>query len=413
MKYNYGLLGEKLSHSYSKTIHTSFGLYSYELIEVSKDKVDDFLKEKNFKGLNVTIPYKQTVIPYCDELSDAAKKIGSVNTIVKREDGSLYGDNTDYFGFLYMAKRAGISFENKKVIILGSGGTSKTASAAVSDNGGKPIIISRSGENNYNNLYLHRDADVIINTTPVGMYPNNFSSAIELKDFPSCEGVIDVIYNPNKTRLILEAEKRGIKNTGGLIMLSAQAKKAAEIFTGKALSDELIEKVYKELKKSNLNITLVGMPGCGKSSLGKAVSKELSRKFIDIDAEIEEAAEKSIPEIFESWGEEGFRSIEAEILSKYTSQGGLVISTGGGAVLKEENRKNIRQNSFCVFVDRDLEKLSTKGRPLSKSLEALKEMQKERAPLYNECANIKIDNNGEFLDTAEKIVEAFYENSGD
>ena len=284
MKYNYGLLGEKLSHSYSKTIHTSFGLYSYELIEVSKDKVDDFLKEKNFKGLNVTIPYKQTVIPYCDELSDAAKKIGSVNTIVKREDGSLYGDNTDYFGFLYMAKRAGISFENKKVIILGSGGTSKTASAAVSDNGGKPIIISRSGENNYNNLYLHRDADVIINTTPVGMYPNNFSSAIELKDFPSCEGVIDVIYNPNKTRLILEAEKRGIKNTGGLIMLSAQAKKAAEIFTGKALSDELIEKVYKELKKSNLNITLVGMPGCGKSSLGKAVSKELSRKFIDIDA---------------------------------------------------------------------------------------------------------------------------------
>jgi len=411
MKYNYGLLGEKLGHSYSKLIHSSFGLYSYELIEVEKENIDKFMSEKEFKGLNVTIPYKQTVIPYCDELSDAAKKIGSVNTIVKREDGTLFADNTDYYGFLYMAKRAGISFENKKVLILGSGGTSKTAKTAVLDNGGMPIIISRNGENNYNNLYLHKDADVIINTTPLGMYPNNASCAISLDDFPCCSGVIDVVYNPNKTRLILEAEKRGLKCTGGLVMLSAQAKKAAEVFTGKELSDELIENVYKELKQINLNVTLIGMPGCGKSSIGRAVAEKLSREFIDLDAKIEEEAGKTIPEIFEEVGERGFREIEEKVLAKYTSLGGKVISTGGGAVLREENRKNICQNSFVVLIDRKLENLSTGGRPLSKSLDALKIMKKERTPLYNECADITIDNNGKITDAIEKTLEAFYENS--
>lgn len=412
MKHEYGLLGEKLSHSYSKLIHTEFGLYKYDLIEVSKEKIDKFMQGKSFKGLNVTIPYKKVAIEYCDELSAAARKIGSVNTVVKRVDGTLFGDNTDYYGFLYMAKRADISFRNKKVLILGSGGTSRTVKEAIQDNGGKPIIISRLGENNYQNLHLHKDAKVIVNTTPLGMYPNNDTCAVELSNFPNCEGVIDVVYNPNKTRLLLQAEKLKIKNIGGLIMLSAQAKKAAEIFTGEKLSDELIEKVYKKLKLQNLNITLIGMPGSGKTSIGKALSKKLGRSFIDLDEKIVEATSKTIPEIFEESGESEFREIEAKILAQYTALGGQIISTGGGAVLREENRKNIRQNSIVIYIQRETESLSKGGRPLSKGTEALIKMEKERMDFYNECADVKVENNGMLSDAIKKSLEAFYENIG-
>ena len=278
-----GLLGGKLGHSYSPQIHSQLGDYSYELFEKKPEELEDFLKNGDFRGLNVTIPYKKDVIPYLDELSPRAKRIGAVNTIVRREDGSLIGHNTDYFGFEMMVRASGLSIAGKKVLVLGSGGASMPVVAALTEQGANVIVISRSGENNYNNLHLHRDASVIVNTTPVGMYPNVGNSPLDLEQFPNLEGVLDIIFNPARTQLLLDAEEKGLVAMNGLLMLVAQAKESAEWFTGKAIPDDVISAIHASLRRQMENIVLIGMPGSGKSTVGMILAEKLGKKFVDAD----------------------------------------------------------------------------------------------------------------------------------
>lgn len=398
----YGLIGEKLRHSYSKIIHEKLGFYAYELFPLQKTELEPFLKSNKWQGLNVTIPYKQAVIPFCDSLSAAAKKIGSVNTLVRRADGSIHGDNTDFFGFLAMARKAKISFAGKKVLIFGSGGTSLTVQYAVGENGGSPIVISRSGENTYKNLSRHSDADILVNTTPLGMYPDTEKSPVDLVRFPSCTAVLDVIYNPFYTRLLLQADALGIPNIGGLHMLVAQAKKACEIFTGKTIADNKIDDIRDDIQKSLMNIVLIGMPGSGKSTIGKALARALNLRFVDTDSEIEKEICMPIPAFFKTKGETAFRKLEAaqaQLLGRESQQ---VIATGGGMIKDVENYARLKQNGILIFLDRDLNLLATKGRPLSKDNEALKNLYEERIDLYQSFADYTVDSNG----TIENAVKA-------
>ncbi|MDI9492519.1 MAG: shikimate kinase, partial [Bacillota bacterium] len=300
----YGLIGEKLEHSYSKLIHEKLGHYSYELIPLAPEELETFLQEGDWNGLNVTIPYKQTVLPYCDELSEQAAQIGSVNTLVRRADGSIFADNTDHDGFRALAGETGIDFRGGKVLVLGSGGTSLTACTVIKEQGGRPVVISRSGDDHYENLHRHRDADLIVNTTPVGMYPNTEAQPVDLENFPRCRGVLDVIYNPFSTRLILQAKALGIPCSGGLTMLAAQAKRAAELFTGLSLPDGLIRGIRDDLINDLSNLVIIGMPGCGKTTVGKQLAAELGMDFADTDEEVEAASGLSIPDIFEQMGED-------------------------------------------------------------------------------------------------------------
>ena len=311
-----GLLGKTLSHSYSPQIHKHLGEYSYQLFEKQPEELADFLHNCAFSGINVTMPYKKDVIPYCDELTECAKSLGAVNTIVRRRDGTLIGHNTDYFGFQYMVEKAGLNVAGKKVLVLGSGGASVTAVAVLKNFGAKTIVISRSGENNYNNLHLHTDAAVIVNATPVGMYPHTGVSPVDLDLFTGLEGVLDIVYNPAKTKLLLDAEARGIPYENGLSMLVAQAKDAAEWFTGKVINNSVIEVVHGILRKQTENIVLIGMPGCGKTTVGKCIAQATDKQFIDVDAEISRMAGISIPEIFANEGEDGFRRRETSMLAQ-------------------------------------------------------------------------------------------------
>jgi len=409
----YGLIGEKLTHSYSKLIHSRLGSYEYELCEIAPDRLDSFLTERKFKGLNVTIPYKKTVIPYCTELSGAAARIGSVNTLIVRSDGSLYGHNTDYDGFIYAVKSAGISFSGKKILILGSGGTSLTVKAAAEDLGAAEIItVSRGGDVNYQNIYLHTDAGVIVNTTPVGMYPKTGLSPVDLGRFPALSGVVDVIYNPLYTALLLQARKLGIPHTCGLPMLVAQAKSAAELFLSRKIADSETQRICREIMGEITNIVLIGMPGSGKTSLGRRLAAILNKKFTDTDDIIAERAGMSIPDIFEKFGEAHFRELEAGVVRDVGKEKGLVIATGGGAALKEQNRDALRQNGRVYYVTRELRALGTQGRPLSTSIEALRELEIARSPLYNALCDVKVANDGELEAAAGTIAEDFYENFG-
>lgn len=408
----FGLVGEKLSHSYSALIHAELGDYEYKLLPVARDQFEDFIKERGFEGLNVTIPYKKMVMPFCHELSDAARAIGSVNTVKVRPDGSLFGDNTDYYGFLYLADKTGIDFNGKKVLVLGSGGTSLTVCKAVSDRGGNPIIISRSGENNYSNISRHYDAGVIVNTTPVGMYPETHKAPVDLTGFSLLEGVLDVIYNPMRTRLVQQAGRLGIKASCGLPMLVAQAKRSAEIFMDKELDDQLINKITAKLRCMVQNIVLIGMPGSGKSTIGRETAKKLGMPFVDLDSAIAEKSGKSIPEIFADEGEAGFRKLEAEVTAEISKTGGRVIAAGGGTPLDSENRKNLRQNSLVVLISRDISQLPTEGRPLSQDADLEKMLQK-RQPYYLDCADVTIENNGSPEKCAAEILEVYHENTCD
>jgi shikimate dehydrogenase len=401
----YGLIGEKLEHSYSKIIHEKLGHYSYELIPLQRDELEPFLKEGNWQGLNVTIPYKQSVIPFCEKLSDRAKQIGSVNTLVRRPDGSIYGDNTDYDGFCAMADQAGLDFRDRKVLILGSGGTSLTARAAVRDRGGRPAVISRSGSSHYGNLHLHRDAELIVNTTPVGMYPDTEEQPLDLVDFPRCRGVLDVIYNPFSTRLILQAKALGIPCSGGLTMLVAQAKRAAELFTGRSLPDGLIGGIREDLMNDLTNLVLIGMPGCGKTTVGKQLAAELGMDFADTDEEVEAAAGLSIPDLFEQEGEAVFRELEAEQLQKLGKENKLVIATGGGVVKDPLNYARLKQNGLILLLERDPRRLSIKGRPLSKNREEVMELYRERIGLYEAFADIRIMSNCSIAEVVKNIRE--------
>ena len=398
-----GLLGRKLGHSYSPQIHSQLGTYSYDLFEKEPEQLAAFLKGGDFTGINVTIPYKKDVIPYLDALSPAAQKIGSVNTIVRRADGSLFGHNSDYFGFVSLVKHSGIPVEGRKVLVLGSGGTSNMVVTALRDLSAVPIVISRSGENNYDNLERHADASVIVNTTPVGMYPNTGISPIDLRLFPKLEGVLDVVYNPAKTKLLLDAEALGIPNANGLWMLVAQAKEASEYFTGKKLSDEVIGKIHRTLSHQMKNLILIGMPGCGKSTIGAALAQRLGREFVDADGEVVKSAGKPIPEIFAQDGEEAFRQWETATLNSLGKQSGLVIATGGGCVTQNRNFAALHQNGYIIWLERDLTLLPTDGRPLSQS-NRLEEMYKLRKPMYEAFADIWVENAGNPEQTVKEIL---------
>lgn len=403
-----GLLGRKLGHSYSPQIHNLLGDYSYVLFEKEPEELENFLKNGDFSGLNVTIPYKKEVIPYLSELSPTAQKMGSVNTVLRRSDGTLYGHNTDYFGFTSLVRHAGLSVAGKKVLVLGSGGASNTAVAALKDLGANPVVISRSGENNYGNLHLHRDAAAIVNATPVGMYPNTGVSPIDLALFPHLEGVLDVIYNPARTQLLLDAEKLGIPRENGLWMLVAQAKEAAEVFTGGKISDEVIEKIYRELSHQMKNIVLIGMPGCGKSTIGTLLAERLGRTLADADEKIISLAGKSIPDIFAQDGEPTFRDWETKALTELGKQSGLVIATGGGCVTQKRNYPLLHQNGYLVWLERDWSKLPTDGRPLSQAND-LGKMYAARKPLYEAFADIRVENTGTPEETVRKILDALEE----
>ncbi len=399
----YGLLGEHLQHSFSPQIHNDLGNKNYTLFPLAPEKLGEFISAHNFKGINVTIPYKKAVIPYLDVLSPEVKKIGSVNTIIVR-DGKLYGYNTDYFGFQYMIEKSEISVENKKCLILGNGGASLTVQAVLRDQGAKEVVVvSRKTENNYDNIYKHFDSEIIVNTTPVGMYPNNLQTLVNLDNFKNLSGVLDVVYNPLKTKIILDARERNIPYATGLSMLVAQAKKAHEIFFDTELDNEVCEKIEKDLIMQMCNIVLVGMAGCGKSAVGRALAEKLNKKLVDTDELVEQGENKSIPEIFAQKGEEYFRQCEAEAVKSAGKEKSQIIATGGGAVTKPENYKPLKQNGFLVFINRHADLLPTNGRPLSQ-LHGVKALYEKRMPLYRQFADIEIDGNGTIDEVAERIV---------
>lgn len=387
-----GLLGRKLGHSYSPQIHRFLGDYSYTLFEKEPEEIEDFLKHGDFDGINVTVPYKKDVIPYLDQLSPIARKLGAVNTVVRR-DGKLIGHNTDYFGFRTMVDSSGISVAGKKILVLGSGGASNTAVAVLKELGAQVVVISRSGPYHYGNLELHADAAVIVNTTPVGMYPNTGNAPVDLDCFPKLEGVLDVIYNPARTELLLQAEKRNLVTRNGLLMLVAQAKEAAEWFTGREISNALITNIHTTLSSQMQNILLIGMPGCGKSTIGAKLAEMTGKRFVDADDVVVQLAGKPIPEIFAQDGEEVFRNWETQALATLGKQSGLVIATGGGCVTRERNYPLLHQNGTMIWLKRDLDTLPTDGRPLSQA-NKLSDLYAIRKPLYEVFADHTIDNNG-------------------
>ncbi len=389
----YGLLGEVLGHSFSPQIHRALADYEYILLPTPRDRVEDLFRRREFQGLNVTIPYKQTVMPLCDEIDPLAAAIGAVNTVVNR-DGRLTGYNTDIDGLIYLARRTGVDMAGKKVVILGSGGTSRTARTAARELGAaEVVVISRKGPDNYDNLSRHADARVLINTTPVGMYPNCGKAAVSLDAFPHLEGVLDVVYNPLRTALIMDAERRGLPCSCGLPMLVAQAKRAAELFTGEAIPDERTEEILASLTAQLRNVVLIGMPGCGKTTAGKYLAKRLGKEFLDLDKLIAERAGKPIPAIFAEGGEDAFRALESQIVREAGGRTGCVISTGGGVVTREENYAPLHQNGVIIHVTRSLGSLPTKGRPISQSTD-LGELWRRREPLYRRFADATVDNDG-------------------
>ncbi len=406
----YGCIGRKLTHSFSREIHAELFDYEYELRELEPEEIGAFLTAREFQAINVTIPYKQTVMPYLDEISDTARRIGAVNTIVCRE-GKLHGYNTDYTGMRAMLARAGISLRGKKVLIAGSGGTSKTAAAVAADLGAAEIFrLSRDGKDGcitYETARReHADAEALINTTPLGMYPSLGGKAVDLDDFPRLAGVADAVYNPLCPALVVEALSRGIRACGGLYMLVAQAAAAAEKFTGETVEEKTVDKVYRKLFRRKQNIVLVGMPGSGKSTVGRLIARKLDRPFIDTDEMIAERY-GDIPALFEKEGESAFRDKESGVIREIAAAQGAVIATGGGAVLRPENIENLRQNGVIYYIDRPLSDiLPTEDRPLSRDRAALEKRYAERRPLYLAAGRrIAAGDGAAFV--ADKIVKEF------
>lgn len=409
----YGLLGERLGHSFSRDIHNSLGNYSYDLIEVSREELERFIKEKDFGGVNVTIPYKGTVIPYLDKIDERAKAIGAVNTIVNR-GGELIGYNTDFFGMVKLINHAKIDLKDKVVAILGTGGTSRTALAVAEHLGGREIFkVSRSAKEDaisYEELYRMADrVDVIINTTPSGMFPDINSSAVDISSFTRLSGVIDAVYNPLRTKLIIDAQKRGIRAEGGLYMLVAQAVRASELFIGENYDEKTIDKIYRRILRDKENIVLIGMPASGKSTIGRILEKKLSRKAFDSDKIIERNEKRSIPEIFRHSGEAVFRDIEAEVIATLSLETGAVISTGGGSILRSESVDNLKKNGRLYFIDRPLSQLiPTSSRPLASTAEDIEKRFNERYGIYSSAADVRIDADGSAPMAADKIIKDLY-----
>ncbi len=402
----YGLIGEKLGHSYSCQVHRALGNPDYVLKEIAPDALGDFLRARDFAGLNVTIPYKQAVIPYVDALTDTAREVGAVNTLYFDASGALWGDNTDVYGFCTMLE--GIDVRGKKALVLGSGGTSHTACYALRALGaGDCIVVSRRGAVNYENVYsLHADAEVIVNATPVGMFPNNGARPIDIRRFPRLCAVADVIYNPARTALLQDADALGIPRAGGLSMLVAQAARSVERFSGRALGEEAWRGALRQVAASLRGVALGGMPGCGKSTIAQAVAQELGRACVDLDAEIEREAGKSIPEIFAQDGEEVFRAAETRAARQFSREN-AVLATGGGCVLRAENAQALRANSLVVWLKRAIDQLPREGRPLS--VGNLYEMEQKRAPYYLAASDVQIENQGSVEEVAAAVVAALRE----
>ena len=406
----YGLIGEKLGHSFSKEIHEKLGRYSYEIREIAKEDLDAFLREKDFEGINVTIPYKQTVIPYLDSISERAAAIGAVNTIVNRE-GKLHGDNTDFGGMEALIRRMGLDLKEKKVLIAGTGGTSRTAQAVANSLGAATILkLSRSektGSIRYEEAYRnHSDARILINTTPAGMFPATDGVAVELEKLPELEGVVDVVYNPLTTKLVRTARAQGIPAENGLYMLVAQAVLAAEIFTNEHFGPDCMESIYREILFEKKNIVLTGMPASGKSTLGKILSRKLQRELVDTDERIVKQAGMPITDIFRLKGESAFRSMETDVIREVSKTGGKIISTGGGAILKQENVDTLKMNGTVVFLDRRLEELlPSDNRPLADNAEKITKLYEKRYPLYRTAADVCLKIEGSPEETAEELLE--------
>lgn len=408
----YGLIGEKLGHSFSKIIHEKLADYTYDLIPLSLEELDVFMREKAFSAINVTIPYKETVIPYLEEIDPKAAKMGAVNTVVQR-NGKLFGYNTDYFGFRYMLEHNHIQIAGKKVLVLGRGGASKAVIAVLEDMGAAEIhtIYYKIAENtiSYETCYaLHTDAQVIVNTTPVGMYPNSGKTPIDLAPFTKLEAVADVVYNPLRTRLVLDALEKGCQAIGGLEMLVGQAKYAVEIFLDQSLPDNAIELVHNELMAERRNLVLIGMSGCGKTTLGKLAAEKLGKTFVDTDAEIIKRIGMSIADYFAAYGEDSFRQVESEVIQEISTQNNLVISTGGGVIKNPENIRWLKGNGTVIWIQRDPELLeSGNGRPLVPDQDAVRRLYKERLPLYTAAAETIIENNENEEKALQKILTAF------
>lgn len=394
----YGLLGEKLSHSRSPQIHALLADYEYRLFPMPREELDSFFAAGEFAGLNVTIPYKETVLPYCSKLSDTAKRMGCVNTITKTSDGLLIGDNSDYYGFCYTLSHYFPNLSGKKALVLGSGGASKTVRIALADAGCREvIIISRTGENNYSNLSLHADAEFIVNTTPVGMYPNNGKAPLSLKQFPKLIGVVDLIYNPIRTAFLLEARERNIPYANGLMMLVAQAALSSSLFTGLPVDEKKIDEVTASIHAAETNLILIGMPGCGKSTLGKLLAEQFHREFLDTDELITTKTGRTPAQIITEDGEAAFRTIESAVIAETGALTGKVISTGGGVITREENYAPLAQNGALFFINRSPSLLPTEGRPLSRDTAAVQLLYEQRLPLYRRFCDFEIP----ALDTVE------------
>lgn len=416
----YGLIGEHLGHSFSKQIQTRIAEienvkdYDYQLVELDKEEFKEFMEKKDFKGINVTIPYKKDVIPYLDEMDESAKAIGAVNTIIN-VDGKLKGFNTDFGGFLYMVKAHNVHMEGKKVLIIGNGGACAAVKAVCKHENAKDIVIvSRSanrGAIGYDEMYTsHLDADIVVNTSPVGMFPNIVNAPIDVSWFHKLECVLDVVYNPILTRLCFEAQEADIKRVIGLEMLIAQAKYTFEIFENMSFDDSIIDEIKKEMLKDRCNIVLIGMPSAGKTTIGKMLEEKLGKEFFDLDDMIIAKAGKSIPEIFQESGEAGFRAIETEVAIEASKMNNKIIATGGGVVKHKVNMDFLRLNGITIFIDRDIDKLisSDPNRPLSSSKQALQQMYKERYPLYQKYAAYIAVNNANIEETVDDIVNAYH-----
>lgn len=402
-----GLLGEKLGHSYSPELHALLGDYAYELFEVAPGALGDFIRTGDFHGLNVTIPYKTALVDVCDELTEAAAAIGSVNTILRREDGTLLGDNTDAAGFEAMVKHSGIQVPGRKCLVFGSGGASRSVRYVLEKLGaGQVVVISRTGEDNYDNLDRHADAQILVNTTPLGMYPDTAAAPADLRDFPACQGVLDVVYNPARTAFLQQAEALGLPCVGGLLMLVEQARCSAKIFFGDERPLIRTETAWQTMRERKENRILIGMPGCGKTTVGRALANQLGRPFVDTDAQLEEMLEMPCGEFISRRGEAVFRAHETALLEKLGKESGLVIATGGGCVTRPENYPLLHQNGTMIFLERELSKLPKKGRPLSQR-GRLEDLYTIRLPMYRRFADCIVANNGQPEDVARDVEDAY------
>jgi len=407
----YGLLGRKLGHSFSPQIHAALGNADYQLYPMEPEALGEFLRREDIGGVNVTIPYKRDVMDLCDELSVEARSIGSVNTIVKRPDGTLWGGNTDLYGLQYMARYCGVFFNGAKVLVFGSGGASLTAQAAARYAGAaEVVVISRGGENNYENLNRHFDAQILINATPVGMFPEAEGMPADPACFPQCRGVLDMVYNPRRTNFVEAARRLNIPCSDGLPMLVAQAKAAHELFFGVKVPDLRIYEILTELRLQQENAVIIGMPGSGKSAVGEALSRLSGREILDMDAEIARRASMPIPEIFAKYGEAHFRALEREVAADFGLQHGKIIITGGGVVKDPRNDIALKRNGRVYCLQRDISLLAREGRPLSENAD-LEAMARERGPMYERCMDVSVCNDGTVEQAAQRIWEDFLRNA--